>query len=129
MEREAAKQSGNEASQFFFMLILALLVSLTGETQPTPARIDFSIRSALALVGSRLRDYLAWYTSVNRLASFMQFRPRAVCLASLYSFHAVRAACKPFGQLPSHSVSFQAIRPAFKPFGLVSKRDHFATYY
>ena len=96
------------------MLVLALLVySLTAETQPTPARIDFSIRSALALVGSRLRDYLAWYTSVNRLASFMQFRPRAICLASLYSFRAVRAACKPFDQLPSHSASFQTIRPGF----------------
>ena len=95
------------------MLILALLVSLTGETQPMPARIDFSIRSVLALVGSRLRDYLAWYTSVNRLASFMHFGPRAVCSASLYSFHAVRAACKPFGQLPSRSASFQTVRPGF----------------
>ena len=54
-----AKQSGNEASQFFFMLVLALLVSFTGETQPTPAQTDFSILSVLALVGSRFRDYLA----------------------------------------------------------------------
>ena len=42
--KEASKQSVNEASQFIFMLVLALLVSLAGETQPTLSRIDFSIQ-------------------------------------------------------------------------------------
>ena len=46
------------------------------------------------------------YASVNML-----FGPRAVCLASLYRFHAVRAACKPFSVLPSRSASFQTVWP------------------
>ena len=41
--KEAAKQSVNEARQFIFMLVLALLVSLAGETQPTLSRVDFGI--------------------------------------------------------------------------------------
>ena len=32
-------------------------------------------------------------------------------LASLYSFHGVQAACKPFSQLPSRLASFQNVRP------------------
>ena len=45
--KEAAKQSVNEAGQFIFMLVSALIVSLTGETKPMQARIHFSIRSSV----------------------------------------------------------------------------------
>ena len=41
----SCKTTWEEASQFFFMLILALLVSLAGETLPTPAWIAFNIQS------------------------------------------------------------------------------------
>ena len=58
----------------------------------------------------------------------MLLEPQTVCSASLYSFHAIQAAYKPFSQLPNHSVSFQTIQPALKPFGLVSKWEHFALY-
>ena len=37
------------------------------------------------------------YAFVNHSQSaFMLFRPQAVCLTSLYRFHVVQAACKPF---------------------------------
>ena len=41
--KEREKQSVNKASQFFFLLVLALLVSLASETQPMPAWITFSV--------------------------------------------------------------------------------------
>ena len=53
-------------------------------------------------------------------ASFHTVRATS-CLASLYSFYVVWAACKPFSQLLSHW-------SALKPLGLVSKWDHFASY-
>ena len=46
--KESETQSVNEASQLFFMLVLALLVSLASKMQPTAAWIAFSIQSVLA---------------------------------------------------------------------------------
>ena len=113
--KEAAKQSETslEASQFFFKLLLALLVSHAGA--PTNASTDqfqYLIRAGVGWVS--LASLPCLYVSVNML-----FGPRAVCLASLYRFHVVQAACKPL---------FQAVQPVFKPFGPVYKRDHFALY-
>ena len=94
-----------EASQFFFKLLLALLVSHTGA--PTNASADqfqYLIRAGVGWVS--LASLPCLYASVNML-----FGPRAVCLASLYRFHAVRTACKPFSVLPSCSACFQTVRP------------------
>ena len=118
LERSCKTQSGNEASQ---LLVLALVFSLASKTQPTPARIGYRKRSALALVGSP-----AW--KITLLVCF------CTSLASFHTVHAghglfVRQVCTafmPFGLLVNLSTRFQAIRPAFKPFGPVSKRDHFA---
>jgi len=80
------------------MLVLALHVSLIHDTQLMPMQINFSIQSALHGVGctvllARLPCLLV-HAYVNSLASFYTVGPRAV-----YSFHVVRAACKPFNQL------------------------------
>ena len=84
-----------EASQFFFKLLLALLVSHTGApTNASADRFQYLIRAGVGWVS--LASLPCLYASVNML-----FGPRAVCLASLYRFHAVRAACKPFSVLPS----------------------------
>ena len=102
-----------EASQFFFKLLLALLVSHTGApTNASADRFQYLIRAGVGWLS--LASLPCLYASVNML-----FGPRAVCLASLYRFHAVRAACKPFSVL-------QVVQPAFKLFGPVYKRDHFA---
>ena len=104
-----------EASQFFFKLLLALLVSHTGDpTNASADRFQYLIRAGVGWVS--LASVPCLYASVNML-----FGPQAVCLASLYRFHAVWAACKPFA-------CFQAVQPAFKPFGPVYERDHFALY-
>ena len=107
LERSCKNNRGTnlEASQFFFKLLLALLVSHAGA--PTNASADlfqYLIRAGVGWVS--LASLPCLYASVNTL-----FGPRAVCLASLYRFHAVRAACKPFSVLPSRSASFQTVRP------------------
>ena len=95
-----------EASQFFFKLLLALLVSHTGV--PTNASTDrfqyLVIRAGVGWVS--LASVPCLYASVNML-----FGPRAVCLVSLYRFHAVQAACRPLSVLPSRSASFQTVWP------------------
>ena len=94
-----------EASQFFFKLLLALLVSNTGApTNASTDRFQYLIHTGVGWVS--LASLPCLYASVNML-----FGPHAVCLASLYRFHAVRAACKPFSVLPSHSASFQTVQP------------------
>ena len=94
-----------EASQFFFKLLLTLLVSHTGApTNASADRFQYLICAGVGWVS--LASLPCLHASVNML-----FGPWAVCLASLYRFHAVRAACKPFSVLPSCSVSFQTVRP------------------
>ena len=105
-------QSGNKASQFFFTLVLALLVSLTSNAGAD--RFQYLIHSG---VGWVLLAILQCFSKPLGQLSFC-FRAWAVYSVSLYSFHAVWAACK----LLLH---FQVIRPAFKPFSLVSRQDHF----
>ena len=91
-----------EASQFFFKLLLALLVSHAGA--PTNASADRFQYSICAGIG--------WVSCVSlpacmlQLIAFMLFEPWAVCLVSLYRFHAVWVACKPFSVLPSRSSQF-----------------------
>ena len=93
-----------EASQFFFKLLSALLVSHTGaSTNASADRFQYLICAGVGWVS--LASLPCLYASVNML-----FGPRAVCLASLYRFHAVQAACKPFSVLPSRSASFQTVR-------------------
>ena len=104
------KQSGNKASQFFYKLVLALLGRLAGATTNTSA--DWSQYPICAGVGwvslARLPClYLASMLQYIVWPAVMLFRLRAVCLASLYSFHPVWAVCKPFSQLPNRSASFQ----------------------
>ena len=99
------RESSLEASQFFFKLLLALLVSHTGApTNASADRFQYLIRAGIVWV--LLASLPCLYASVNML-----FGPRAVCLAILYRFHAVRAACKLFSVLPSRSASFQTVRP------------------
>ena len=94
-----------EASQFFFKLLIALLVSHTGPPiNASTDRFQYLICAGIGWVLLASLPFL--YVSVNML-----FGPRAVCLASLYRFHAVRAACKPFSVLPSRSASFQTVHP------------------
>ena len=62
-------------------------------------RFQYLIRAGVGWVS--LANLPCLYASVSML-----FGPRAVCLASLYRFHAVRAACKPFSVLPSCSARF-----------------------
>ena len=53
-------------------------------------------------------------TTLMLQQDFKPFSPQAVCSASLYSFHAIWAACKPFSQfLPSRLASFQNVWPGF----------------
>ena len=99
------------------MLVLALVFSLASKTQ---ARLNQRQRESdtesdprWRWLGLRLGRLPCLYASVHRWPAFMLFRPRAVCSASLYSFHAVRAARKPFNALPSRSASFQTVRPGF----------------
>ena len=95
-----------EASQLFFKLLLALLVSHTGApNNASTDRFQYLIRAGVGWVS--LASLPCLYASVNML-----FEPRAVCLASLYRFHAIRAACKPFSMLPSRSASFETVRPS-----------------
>ena len=99
------RRTSLEASQFFFKLLLALLVSHTGApTNASTDRFQYLIRAGVGWVS--LASLPCLYASVNML-----FGSRAVCLASLYRFRAVRAACKPFHVLPSRSASFQTVRP------------------
>ena len=77
--KEREKRSVNEASQFLFMLVLALLVSLASETLCWHW-LGLACKTACL------------YASVNNLASI----------------HAVQATCKPFSQLPSYLAWFQA---------------------
>ena len=116
--KEAAKQSGNDASQFFFKLVLALLVRLAGAS--TNASSDrFSIRSALALVGSCSWDV---YLACNLPAYFSKsFGQQSYCLGYGLFVWQVCTALIPFGLFVNHSANFQAIRPAFKLFSLVYK--------
>ena len=101
MKRSCETQYVKEASQFFFMVVLALLVSLARPNQcqcgslsvsdPRWCRLGLTCKTTLLILSGCL------YASVNRLQSaFMLFRPQAVCLTSLYRFHVVQAACKPF---------------------------------
>ena len=94
------KQSGYEASQFFY------LVRFAGAT--TNASTDRSQYPdpCWRWLGLACETYtLPVYFSklFGQLVAVMLFRLRAVCLASLYSFHPIRAACKPFSQLSSSS--------------------------
>ena len=100
-------QSGNKASQFFFTLVLALLVSLTSNAGAD--RFQYLIHSG---VGWVLLAILQCFSKPLGQLSFC-FRAWAVYSVSLYSFHAVWAACKLFTALPSHSASFQTIQPGF----------------
>ena len=115
------KQSGDEASQFFLKLVLALLVRLAGV--PTNASADRSQYPIRAGVG---------WVSLARLpclhASVKSFGQLSCCSGYGVFVWQVCTAFIPFGLLVNLSASFQAIRPAFKPFGLVYKRDHFALY-
>ena len=99
-------QFGNEASKFLYMLALAALVTLASETQPTPVS---NSRSAWRL-GCETTLLIP---SLLSMFECILLKIVCVCLASLYSFRAVRAACKPFSQLPSQSASFETVQPGF----------------
>ena len=99
------KQSGNEASQFFFKLVLALLVRLAGAPTNTSAdRSQYPIRAGVGWVSPRLARLPCLYASVNRLADchatgclfgkFVQLSSRSGCF------------CEPFSQLPNRSAWF-----------------------
>ena len=100
------RRTSLEASQFFFKLLLAnLLVSHAGApTNASTDRFQYLICASVGWVS--LVSLPCLYASVNML-----FGPWAVCLASLYRFHAVQAACKPFSVPPNRSASFQTVRP------------------
>ena len=108
-----------EASQFFFKILLALPVSHTGApTNASTNQFQYLICAGVGRVSLASLPY--FYASVNML-----FGPRTVCLATLYRFYSVWAACEPFSVLPSHSAidnrdyatitygsaSFQTVRP------------------
>ena len=104
------KQPGNEAIQSFYKLVLALLGRPAGATTNTSMdRSQYPIRAGVGWVSlARLPClYLASMLQYIVWPAVMLFRLQAVCLASLYSFHPVWAACKPFSQLPNRSASFQ----------------------
>ena len=115
-----------QSCQFFSMLVLALLVSLTNETQLTPVQIALSIRSALVLVEqSRLWDYFACYymylacycivtTCTLLVTALLLHVPCLLLHASvniLASFHATRAMGCLFGKLVQISCCWVASYP------------------
>ena len=110
-----AKDRNEAAKHNLGTRLVSCFTCKSRETQPTPARIAFSIRSALhgvGCMGLACETTLlipSLYTSVNRTASF----------------HVVRATGCLFGEVVNRSTSFQDAQPAFKLFGLFSKRDHF----
>ena len=102
------------------MLVLAILVSLTSQTQLTPLWIVWVWLACL-------------YASVNHLASFHAiwaasclFGQLSSCPASLCSFHVVWAACKPFSQLPRRLASFQTVMQASPENELFPSKDRFS---
>ena len=101
--KEATKQSGNEPrgqSVLFQVTLSFTCYSHAGApTNASADRFQYLIRAGVGCVS--LASLPCLYASVNML-----FGPRAVCLASLYRFHTVRAACKPFSVLPSCSARF-----------------------
>ena len=94
----------NEDCQCFSFALLAIL---TSKTQPAPAGITFSIRSALTGVGSvsQLMRLPYLYASVSHQLSSCLTHRLFVLQACMYSFHVIQAACcKPLSPL-----SFQAV--------------------
>ena len=70
LESSCETQSDNEASQFFFMLVLALLVSLTIKWNPTSAdRFQYPIRTGVGWVS--LARLHCLYVSEKCSASFL----------------------------------------------------------
>ena len=102
-----------EDSQFFFKLLLALLVSHTGA--PNNASMDRFQYLIHAGVG--------WVSLVSLPCWLLQL---ICCLGHRLFVWQVCTGFMPFGLLVNHSACFQAVQPAFKPFGPVYKRDHFA---
>ena len=104
------RETSLEASLFFFKLLLAFLFGHTGApTNASKDRFQYLIRAGIgwvSLASLPIDSLPCLYASVNML-----FGPQAVCLAHLYRFRAVRAACKPFTVLPSRSASFKTVRP------------------
>ena len=109
-KKSCKKHSGNKASQFFYMLVLALFVNLASQTQPMLARIAFSIKvlcqglackTTLFVCSCKLFGQLSCCLG-HRLFVQAAFQPSG----RLYSFHAVQALCKPFRQLSSHLAWF-----------------------
>ena len=93
------------------MLVLALLVSLASPNQCQCGSLLVSNPRWcwLGLTCKTMMLTLSGYMLVRFCKSFksaFMFRPQTLCLTSLYSFHVVQAACKPFSQLPSCSAWF-----------------------
>ena len=109
--KEAAKRSGNDASQSFFKLVLALLVRLAGApTNASSDRSQYPIRTGVGWVS----------LACNLPVCFSKSFGQQSCCSGLWLFvWQVCTAFIPFELFVNHSASFQAIRPAFKPFGLV----------
>jgi len=85
------------------MLVLALLVSLTSETQSSPA-LQYLIHTSIGWV------LLVKLPMLLQIASpvLNLFRPQAAHSLSSYSFHVM-----PFGLLVNHSASFQIVQLGF----------------
>ena len=112
--KEAAKQSGNEASQFFFKL----LVSLAGApTNTSTDRFQYLIRAGV-------HGGLACATTLPVCFS----KSLSACLGHRLFVWQVCTAFIPFGLLVNYSTSFQTVQPASKLFSLVYKQDHFGLY-
>ena len=106
--KEAAKQSGNEASQFFFKLAFSFTCySHRGPNQRQHGLISVSDPRWCSW-GGLLARLPCLYASVNR---FQHVQAAGCLFGKFVQLSSIQAACKPFNQLPSRSISFQTVQP------------------
>ena len=101
-KKSCNKHSGNKASQFFYMLVLALFVNLASQTQPMLARIAFSIKVLC-------QGLACLYAPVNCSASFHAVWATGCLFRQLFNHPGGCTAFMQFRLFVNHSVSFQAI--------------------